>query len=509
MAAGHYGLDNLVFVIDYNKVEAKGFISQDMSLEPLADKLRAFNLDVHETRNGHDVAELVDLFNRARLAATRQAERDHPQHGQGQEGPRVPSSTRTGTPRRPQRRGRRAVDRRAMGAGWPAARDSSGVSGGPQAAIEIVPPVHGAAGPDHRPAAVGVGDGAVHPARPADQQGDALPDGLSRSPTWRPSTRRSSPSTPTSEARPASTSSSTSIRPNSSRRASPSRTCSRMAAGLSQEGYIAFPCTFDAFSRRFLDQLYVTVAYSNLNVKVLGAYAGLFTGKAGATHQSDKELGTIVLRIPRLTVIEPGCNLEMRQALRVAAETQGPFYLRIVRCEVEENEIFEGYQFRVGKGVTVSGDAARCRARVDRLHAPHGAPRRREAAGRGIGVRHDHHPSLKPFDRELLYDMAVASSVLDHAREPLHERRPAFAGGRSTCRKRHRGSASARSAATPRISSIPATSTTCCGGIACRPTTSCALRSACSGRASAAGLMRRGCRRPVRDTQRTDLASDR
>jgi transketolase len=62
MAAGHYKLDNLVFIIDYNKVEAKGFISQDMSIEPLADKLRAFNLDVQVTRNGHDVAELVDLF---------------------------------------------------------------------------------------------------------------------------------------------------------------------------------------------------------------------------------------------------------------------------------------------------------------------------------------------------------------------------------------------------------------------------------------------------------------
>ncbi len=71
-----------------------------------------------------------------------------------------------------------------------------------------------------------------------------------------------------------------------------------MAAGLSQEGYIPFPCTFDAFSRRMLDQLYVTVAYSNLNVKFIGAYVGLFTGKAGATHQSDKELGTL-LRVPR------------------------------------------------------------------------------------------------------------------------------------------------------------------------------------------------------------------
>ncbi len=184
-----------------------------------------------------------------------------------------------------------------------------------------------------------------------------------------------------------------------------------MAGGLSQEGYIPFPCTFDAFSRRFLDQLYVTVAYSNLNVKVLGAYVGLFTGKAGATHQSDKELG-ILLRVPRLTILEPGCNLEMRQALRIAVDTPGPFYLRIVRCEVEENEIFDGYQLRLGAGVTVSGDTAdigllstgfmvhTARLAADKLRA------------QGIRVRHDHHPSLKPFDRALVYDMAGRVSAL-------------------------------------------------------------------------------------------------
>jgi len=62
LAAGHYGLDNLVFIIDNNKVKAKGFLSQDMAVEPLADKLRAFRLEVVETRNGHDVSELIDLF---------------------------------------------------------------------------------------------------------------------------------------------------------------------------------------------------------------------------------------------------------------------------------------------------------------------------------------------------------------------------------------------------------------------------------------------------------------
>jgi len=63
MAAGHYQLDNLVFIIDNNKVQAKGFVQADMPIEPLADKLAAFNLQPWEVRNGHNVAEIVDLFN--------------------------------------------------------------------------------------------------------------------------------------------------------------------------------------------------------------------------------------------------------------------------------------------------------------------------------------------------------------------------------------------------------------------------------------------------------------
>ena len=184
-----------------------------------------------------------------------------------------------------------------------------------------------------------------------------------------------------------------------------------VSAGLSQEGFIPFPCTFDAFSRRFLDQLYVSVAYSNLNVKVLGSYAGLFTGKAGATHQSDKELG-ILLRIPRLNVIEPGSNEEMRQALRCAVETPGPFYLRIVRCEVEENEAGENYRFQLGKGIKVTDyghDAGIITTgymiRTAKIAAD-------KLLRKGIKIRIDHHPSLKPFDRKLLLDLASKVPVL-------------------------------------------------------------------------------------------------
>ncbi|UCD29265.1 MAG: transketolase family protein [Planctomycetota bacterium] len=178
-----------------------------------------------------------------------------------------------------------------------------------------------------------------------------------------------------------------------------------VSAGLSQEGFIPFPCTFDAFCRRFMDQLYVSVAYSNLNVKFLGAYVGLFTGKAGATHQSDKELG-LLLRIPNLHVVEPGCNEEMRQVLRTAVETDGPFYIRIVRCEVEDDEIGAVYKFQLGKGVTVIDRGADIGLVSTGYMIKTAKLAAEKLAKMGIKVRLDHHPSLKPFDTEMLRDMA-------------------------------------------------------------------------------------------------------
>jgi transketolase len=66
MAAANYRVDNLVFMIDSNKVQAKGLVSLEMDIEPLAKKLDAFNLDVREVQNGHDCSELIDLFTRLR-----------------------------------------------------------------------------------------------------------------------------------------------------------------------------------------------------------------------------------------------------------------------------------------------------------------------------------------------------------------------------------------------------------------------------------------------------------
>lgn len=65
MSAGHYKLDNLVAVVDYNKVMAKGFVSDEMTMEPIADRWRSFGWNVIEV-DGHDIRELCRAFYRAK-----------------------------------------------------------------------------------------------------------------------------------------------------------------------------------------------------------------------------------------------------------------------------------------------------------------------------------------------------------------------------------------------------------------------------------------------------------
>jgi transketolase len=58
MSAAHYHLDNLIAIVDYNKVMAKGFVWDLMGIEPLVDKWQAFGWEVLEV-DGHDVEALL------------------------------------------------------------------------------------------------------------------------------------------------------------------------------------------------------------------------------------------------------------------------------------------------------------------------------------------------------------------------------------------------------------------------------------------------------------------
>ena len=64
MCASHHKLDNLVAVLDYNKLQSDDTNANIMGLEPLADKFRAFGWSVQEI-DGHDFDEMLAAFESA------------------------------------------------------------------------------------------------------------------------------------------------------------------------------------------------------------------------------------------------------------------------------------------------------------------------------------------------------------------------------------------------------------------------------------------------------------
>ncbi len=66
LSAGHFGLDNLVAIVDYNKIQSYGAVAEVMNLEPFADKWRAFRFEVKEL-DGHDFPALVNTLDRLPL----------------------------------------------------------------------------------------------------------------------------------------------------------------------------------------------------------------------------------------------------------------------------------------------------------------------------------------------------------------------------------------------------------------------------------------------------------
>ena len=122
-----------------------------------------------------------------------------------------------------------------------------------------------------------------------------------------------------------------------------------VAAGLSMMGFIPFAVTFARFaSKRAADQISMCVDYSKNNVRIIGAYAGIFTGRQGVSQQMIDD--TAAMRaMPNMTVIDTADVHEIRAVLHYAVEHVGPLYIRVGRDEWPV--VFDDtYKFELGKG---------------------------------------------------------------------------------------------------------------------------------------------------------------
>jgi transketolase len=106
------------------------------------------------------------------------------------------------------------------------------------------------------------------------------------------------------------------------------------AAGLAATGLLPFASTFAVFAMgRVFDQVRVSVCYPALNVKIVASHAGLSVGEDGASHQANEDIA-LARVLPNMTVVAPADANETRDAVRAAAGTAGPFYLRLGRPAV-------------------------------------------------------------------------------------------------------------------------------------------------------------------------------
>lgn len=169
-----------------------------------------------------------------------------------------------------------------------------------------------------------------------------------------------------------------------------------LGAGLASEGKIPFCASFTCFAtRRVYDQITISVAYANNNVKIVGTGPGITQGSNGGTHMCFLDLA-IMRTMPNMHVYSASDAYELRAIMRYMANNTQPTYLQVLRHKVprifDNDYVFDPHaakRLRKGSDVTI----------VTTGYMLHFVLQAADALAKE-GIRADvlHYPSIKPFD---------------------------------------------------------------------------------------------------------------
>ena len=179
-----------------------------------------------------------------------------------------------------------------------------------------------------------------------------------------------------------------------------------IAAGMAAAGLKPFTNTFAMFAAgRAYEQVRNSIAYPNLNVKVVGSHGGVSVGEDGATHQCIEDFA-LMRAIPNMMVLCPCDGHEMRLATEALLNYEGPAYVRLQRSatEVFTDEIAD-YKFELGKGVTLTegNDVAII---ANGLMVSLAVKAAEQLKAEGINARVINIHTIKPIDEELVVKAA-------------------------------------------------------------------------------------------------------
>ena len=171
-----------------------------------------------------------------------------------------------------------------------------------------------------------------------------------------------------------------------------------VAAGLAITGHVAYTGSFAVFGTgRAYDQIRNTVCYSNLDVKIAPTHAGISVGPDGGSHQMLEDI-SLMRGLPNMRVLVPADYAAARAALRLAAATPGPVYVRMGRASVPavyadgvELELGRAYVLREGTDATVVACGVEVEQSLKAAEA---------LAAEGVDVEVIDAFSVKPLDEE-------------------------------------------------------------------------------------------------------------
>lgn len=188
-----------------------------------------------------------------------------------------------------------------------------------------------------------------------------------------------------------------------------------VAAGLSITGHIAFTGSFAVFGTgRVYDQIRNTVAYSRLNVKIAPTHAGVSVGPDGGSHQMLEDV-SLMRGLPGMRVLVPADYAAARAALKLAAQTPGPVYVRMGRASVPavysddvELEMGRAYVLREGSDVTIIANGVEVEQALAAADA---------LATQGIAAEVIDAFCVKPLDRETVLASVAKTGCVVSAEE--------------------------------------------------------------------------------------------
>ena len=182
------------------------------------------------------------------------------------------------------------------------------------------------------------------------------------------------------------------------------------AAGIASCGTLVVASTFAVFAAgRAFEQIRNSIAYTNLNVKVVASHGGVLIGEDGGSHQSIEDVA-LMRALPNMTVVAPADGIETRAALAAIMEYTGPVYMRLGRFDVPT--VYEGdCDFKIGKGNRlIEGSDVSIFAYGDMVWEAMNAAKALEREGISASVIDMH--TIKPLDTELVVEEARRTGAI-------------------------------------------------------------------------------------------------